>query len=419
MADADEPAAGATAPAPAPTSRARRLARAAGKKLLALGIGVAISLLFAECALRVIGIGSPVFHRPDARYGMVLIPGESGWFVIEGKAWVSINCAGMRDVAHARAKPAGTFRIAVLGDSYTEALQVPLAQAFWSVLGAQLGTCAALAGQKVEVLNFGVSGYSTAQELLVLQDKVWAYQPDAVVLAFLTGNDVADNSPALTTAPVPFFRFEGDALVLDARRTRGLGTGARALHWMIRHSRVLQLGNQMRLNLALCGKLGKCAEDRDVTQGELGQRNGVYLEPTDDAWRDAWRVTEALLVKLRDEVAALGARFYLVTLSNGIQVHPDLAVRERFRAAIGAPDLFYADRRLAAFAEGAGIPVLTLAPRFAEAAARDQTYFHGWKGPNLGKGHWNPDGHRAAGEAISAWMCQSLAPGNPASPPAP
>ena len=77
-------------PAP-PASRARRLVRAAGRKLLALGIGVAISFLFAECALRVIGIGSPVFHRPDDKYGMVLVPGADGWFTAEGKAWVSIN----------------------------------------------------------------------------------------------------------------------------------------------------------------------------------------------------------------------------------------------------------------------------------------------------------------------------------------
>lgn len=398
----DEPAASP------PTSRARRLARTVGKKLVAIGIGLAISFLLAECSLRVIGIGSPIFHRPDHRYGMVLIPGADGWFTAEGKSWVSVNEHGMRDVGHRRAKPVGTFRIAVLGDSYAEALQVPLDQAFWSVLGAQLASCGALAGQRIEMLNFGVSGYTTAQEYLVLHDRVWAFEPDVILLAFLTGNDVADNSPALTSAATPFFRFDGDTLVLDRSRSRDLGTSGRAVHWLIRHSRVLQLGNQVRLNLALCGQVGACGQDQDVAKGEVGLRNAVFVEPRDPVWRDAWRVTEALLVKIRDEVAAHHARFFLVTLSNSIQVHPDVAVRDRFRTAIGATDLLYPDRRLADFAAREGIAILTLAPTLADLAVRDQKFFHGWKGPNLGKGHWNPDGHRVAGDTIAPWMCQSL-----------
>ena len=41
-------------------------------------------------------------------------------------------------------------------------------------------------GKQVEVINFGVSGYGTAQELLTLRQKVWDFSPDIVVLAFTT-----------------------------------------------------------------------------------------------------------------------------------------------------------------------------------------------------------------------------------------
>lgn len=398
-----------------PPSRLRRI----GTKLLAISIGLFMSLLLAECGLRLASVGRPVFHRPDGTYGMVLIPGAEGWFVNEGRAHVTVNADGFRDVAHAKAKPAGTLRIAVLGDSFTEALQVPREEAYWSVLGEELRACPALAGREVEMMSFGVSGYSTAQAFLLLQRRVWAWSPDVVVLGFQTGNDLADNHPALGAAAAPFYRLEGAQLVLDTSRARSLGTGGRATLWMIRHSRVLQLVNQVRLNLAQCGKVGACGEDLDLARGEAGLRNQIYLPPADETWREAWRVTEALLRAMRDDVAAHGARFFLVTLSNGIQVHPDVAVREEFRTRLGAADLFHADRRLGELAAAAGIPALALAPIFAERAAKDRTYLHGFTGANLGKGHWNRVGHRAAAEAIAPWMCQTLAAPAPAPPSMP
>ena len=43
-----------------------------------------------------------------------------------------------------------------------------------------------LQGRHVEVINFGVSGFGTTQELLTLEYKVWKYSPDVVLLAFTT-----------------------------------------------------------------------------------------------------------------------------------------------------------------------------------------------------------------------------------------
>jgi hypothetical protein len=386
------------------SERVRRI----GKKLLALSVGVLVSFALAECCFRVIGIGSAVFHRPDATYGMVLIPGAEGWWVAEGRSYVTINGDGFRDVGHARAKPDDTVRIAVLGDSYAEALQVPLDKNFWWLLGSQLGDCDALAGKKVEMLNFGISGFSTAQEYLLLQKRVWDFDPDIVLLAFLTGNDVADNHPALGAVAAPFYRFEGDELVLDSSRAHSLGTGGRMLHWMVRHSRVFQVINQMRINLKVCGKLQACGGDLDMKKGEAGLRNQIYLEPADDTWREAWRVTEELLRRMRDEVAAHGARFFVATLSNGIQVHPDPTIRDAFRDEIHATDLFYPDRRIAELGQREGIAVYTLAPEFLRYAEAEQVHLHGWKGPALGQGHWNEDGHRLAADALAPWMCKNL-----------
>ena len=60
-------------------------------------------------------------------------------------------------------KPPNTFRIAVIGDSFAEALQVDLDHTFWSVMERKLAEGWRGNGQRVEVLNFGVSGYGTAR----------------------------------------------------------------------------------------------------------------------------------------------------------------------------------------------------------------------------------------------------------------
>ena len=62
--------------------------------------------------------------------------------------------------------------------------------------------------KKVEVINFGVSDYGTAQELIVLREKVWFYDPDFVLLAIFTQNDISNNSVALEKQKMrPFFSF--------------------------------------------------------------------------------------------------------------------------------------------------------------------------------------------------------------------
>ena len=51
-------------------------------------------------------------------------------------------------------------------------------------------------------------------------------------------------------------------------------------------------------------------------------RDEVGLPPTSPEWKEAWRVTEAILRTMRDECRKKGTPFALVTLTRGIQVTP-------------------------------------------------------------------------------------------------
>jgi hypothetical protein len=91
---------------------------------------------------------------------------------------------GFATAKHRRQKSPLTYRIAVIGDSFAEAMQVPLEDTFWFGLRERLQACPAFAGSTIEALNFAVSDYGTAQELLTERTRVWPYVPDLVLLLF-------------------------------------------------------------------------------------------------------------------------------------------------------------------------------------------------------------------------------------------
>jgi hypothetical protein len=395
--------------------------RRRGAILVVFG-SVFVGLFISEMALRIAGFSFQTFDMPDRERGLALRPGAEGWWRREGEAYVRINSEGLHDREHPKLKPANTVRIAVLGDSYAEALQVPIEDAFWAVMERQLSaSCAAFGGRKVEVINFGVSGYQTAQELVTLRRHVWDYSPDIVLLTVTTANDIRDNSPRLASYPyVPFGVYRDRVLVIDnSALERRAGSFSfrlqqsalgKVYYWMRDHSRVIQLLDKVRfaLNNSEAKKRPRDNARSGTPEGEeIGLDARVYLEPNDPAWDDAWRVTEGLMTLMRDEVRDRGASFLVVTLSNSIQVNPNREARQRFMNRLSITDLFYPDSRIKALGERNHIPVFNLAPVLQSYADQTGLFLHGFN-DQLGKGHWNTSGHQMAGELIAQKLCEEL-----------
>jgi hypothetical protein len=403
-------------------ANAKPLSRRTGKFLLIV-FGVVLGASVAEIGLRIAGYSYPEFYTPDGSRGYALRPNMEGWYRKEGEAYVRINSDGLRDREHQKTKPAGTIRIAVIGDSYPEALPVAMEEAFWSIMEKKIQDCGVFGGRKVEAINFGVSGYGTAQELITLREHVWQYEPDVIMLAFTTNNDVTDNVHALKkTDEVPYFVYREGKLVLDDsfKETRAFRLRQSALNrfgrWIKDRSRLIQAINEAQHGFKIW-LASRRARNAPVNQGaavngataseELGIDNLIYREPNDQVWNDAWHVTEGLILAMRDEVKARGARFVVVTLSNGIQVAPDPQLRQMFLKRIGASDLFYPDHRIKDLCERERIPVITLAPELQTYAERNRVFLHGF-GAEIGNGHWNQLGHRVAGELIAQRLCEGL-----------
>jgi hypothetical protein len=375
-----------------------------------VGVALLAAFLVCELLLRVLGISYPVYVWMDPVRGVVHIPGAKSANQYAGHSWVEINRDGMRGPDASLQHP-GTFRIALLGDSYIEAFEVPYEKTSGEVLERRLS---ARLGKPVEVLNFGEGGYGTGQELLTLQHVVWKYSPDLVLLAVTTGNDISDNyRPLKKTDYVPYFVFQGDHLVLDSSfvetkgyRSRALWT--RQLFGVVKHSRLAQLLNRVR-HLRRKGE-GQRENAGGAPGDEVGMRDEVQLPPTTPDWQMAWRITEGLIQMMRDECRSHHTPFAMVTLTRGIQVTPERERKGRFLQQLGAKDLYYPERRLDEFGQREGIPVYNLAPVMAQMAEERHVYFHA-DNDSLGVGHWNEEGNRVAGELMADWLAGRLTEG--------
>src|SRR6185312_11095559 len=92
------------------------------------------------------------------------------------------NSAGLHDHEYSVAKPPGTFRIVVLGDSVAFGYRVDLDASMTKVLERKLN---ATGDMRVEVLNFGVPCYNTTQEVAYLNDTALEYAPGLVLLIYV------------------------------------------------------------------------------------------------------------------------------------------------------------------------------------------------------------------------------------------
>jgi lysophospholipase L1-like esterase len=373
-----------------------------------VGASLLVALLLAEIALRMMGFSAPVWYRPDPQLGWTLRPGMNAWFTREGRARVTINAEGRRDRETTLNKPDDVYRIVVLGDSYSEAMQVEREQAYWWLLPERLASCGFQAGKRIEVLNFGVSGYGTAQEYVMLESRAIRYRPDLVLLQFTNGNDVRNNSFALEDEKYqPFYVLDRDGRLRidDSFATSDSFQASLSLSRELArrasdHSRVLQLVRNVR-EIPVVRK----AHAGDNLGVEQGLEPVVLTPPKDRLWQEAWQITEGLIGMTSEYARRNGARFMLFTVPYAIQVHPDRKLREALATKLGVEDLLYPDRRLEQFGTKNGVDVLPLAPVMQRLAEERQVYFHGFSNIGMGRGHWNADGHRAAAELIAQHLC--------------
>ncbi|BAZ23322.1 G-D-S-L family lipolytic protein [Kalymmatonema gypsitolerans NIES-4073] len=414
--------------------------------------GIVLGLAVVEIGLRIAGIEHKTFYTFDQHRGWAGRPYASGWVRDEGEAYVQYNSEGFHDREHSQVKPQNTLRIALLGDSFTEARQVPQAQAIAAAIERELKNCPTLADRDVEVMNFGVNGYGTDQELITLREKVWNYSPDLVLLNFYPGNDVINNSRTLSEKMVsntamdnsalmkPYFvNQEGDWVVddsfvnMDIYRSQKSWWHQAYLQVQDR-LRILQLLKQVKYALPLPHRElltgnREQGQDEPTQQGKQDAQLAtkpatlspftdpewqnflkqtewlIYNTATDPEWQEAWQLTEGLIHLIHNETIAKKANFAVVTLTTALQVNPDPTVRHHQEVS-GVTDWFYPEKRITALGEREGFTTIDLGQSFQAYAEQNNVCLHGFDNTFRCDGHWNALGHQLAGEIVAKTLCQ-------------
>ena len=97
------------------------------------------------------------------------------------------NSTGLRDRHYEISKPDDTFRVVVLGDSFSMPAGVEIEASYHSNLEARFNSRSS--DRKFEFINFAVGGYTLRQYAGVLKHKALAYGPDLILVGWCPGND--------------------------------------------------------------------------------------------------------------------------------------------------------------------------------------------------------------------------------------
>jgi lysophospholipase L1-like esterase len=209
----------------------------AGRGALALA-GILLALILGEAAVRFAGVAPDVVAIEAGRFRLSKNP-KIGYEPLPGVQYDGNaldlyafrgagNSLGYRDRDHAIAKPPGTFRIVVLGDSLGAGLYVErLEDIFPSAMEALLQQ----RGIRAEVINLSVSGYNTQQEVETLKERGLRYSPDLVLLAYCL-NDRALNEGGIMET---LLQREAKAGGVPSDRARGRWLLRSALYRFVRY----------------------------------------------------------------------------------------------------------------------------------------------------------------------------------------
>lgn len=131
---------------------------------------------------------------------------------------VVTNAEGLRDRDYLRPKPAGTFRIAVIGDSVTFGWGVHQDRTYPKRLESLLNQQRPLGSQVAfEVINFGVGNYTADDVAAMLQYKAISYNPDLIIYgAFINDAEI----PRVTFAQPWLLRHSLSAVLIWGRLDR-------------------------------------------------------------------------------------------------------------------------------------------------------------------------------------------------------
>jgi hypothetical protein len=273
---------------------------------------IGLALLAFEIVFRVIEPKSP----PGTTYGRV----------------VTKNSDELRDREFAVPKPPGTYRVLVLGDSFTWGVGLNVEETIPKQLEASLS---APPGSRVEVINAAVPGMNTVDELEMLRLRGLRYGPDMILLVYLL-NDI-DFKPEL--APTAYDEASA-APVVQVDKGEDLTKWSK---WKGVRGAILRVERSSALARFAVPRVGQMLHGMGLLNSVEFSWIAKVFQGFDDAnpgWRESKRALKEIAEVSRERQIPFVVAIYplLVGLENYQGRHANRAVAEYCRA-IGAAEV--------------------------------------------------------------------------------
>jgi hypothetical protein len=375
--------------------------------------GLLAGLLLSEAAYRIarnfvcIGPAPLIFELRS--WGWMHVPNKAVWVYacagrrFEYQTYLTINSQGLRDHEYLYEKRAGTRRVLLLGDSMTEAVQVPLERTFAKLVEERVR----VRGAAVDVINGGQAGFATDSELLFYREEGRRYASDLVVLMFNFQNDILENSPTLYRRayehaearfpPKPSFSLGADGTL----QQRPVSSADIATMQTPDQTMWQRISSKLYLLRMVERALSSSPPAPPSFVPPLNYE--IYTSWNAD-WQEAWQLTMRLTQELRAVVQESGARFAVALLPARELVAPDTFERSLgfFQVKLPAWDLERPHRAMTDFLRAEGIPFVDLLPVLQAHAATGRQDFYGWDV------HMNEGGHATITPPLAAFIQDQL-----------
>jgi hypothetical protein len=203
-----------------------------------------------------------------------------------------INSRGLRDDETNYAKPEGTFRIVLIGDSRTFGFGVPIEKHFSMLLEGYF--------KDVEVVNMGVGGFGVDQELLYLRSEGFRYEPD-LVLAYVAhyGGHRHMHTERFGKSKPQFVLIDGKLTLRNSPVIQTKSVFRNVHDWFVRHSKAYEIVTIL---------LGS------ERQTAIAQKQREEQNSKDETFRrELHGLGQVIINTMHEESSRYGAVFVLVT----------------------------------------------------------------------------------------------------------
>ncbi|MBU87802.1 MAG: hypothetical protein CL722_02245 [Chloroflexi bacterium] len=398
------------------------------KRFTLLLLGFLVAFFFLESAVRLALVIIPdsklptygIYQKSDPILGHRLLPNLKGVWNREGFSRVETNSRGWNDYERDFQKPENTVRVAIIGDSFVEALQIDKSKNLGTKTENWLGSNCPYEdvepGKLYDVLLFGVSGWGTAQIYLAAVNEAVLFDPDYVIIAF---SGFRNDIYSVVGDPYkPYFEINDDnKIVLSRKPSADHGLIKSIYRWGRSWSRAMQISRELLVPFVEARKAKRV--ESLVSQEKQENKKGIDQLVEEGVWglngetefvKNAWLLVEGLLLETKVELQSFGAKTMILVVPSSQVVDYEVEIVNKWADEESITNVFYREERLEVFGQKNDIPIIPVGKHMASHNWSEKgviTRFHGFDN-DIGAGHWNENGHAFIGATIGKKICEDL-----------